>query len=68
MRKIITRIDISKPLEETEGFDVHDYLREGRQYELAPRKVSAFLRVMYKKINELIDEVNKIQKKEGENT
>ena len=62
--KIISRIDISKPLNEPEGFDVHDYLREGRQYDLSPRKISAFLKVMFKKVNELIDEINKIKRKE----
>ena len=62
--KIINRIDISKPLNEPEGFDIHDYLREGRQYDLSPRKISAFLKVMFKKVNELIDEINKMKRKE----
>ena len=56
--KTISRIDIKIPLNETEGFDVHDYLREGRQYDLSPRKVAVFLRILYKKINELVDDRN----------
>lgn len=61
---MINRIDIDKPLNETEGFDMHDFLREGRQYELSPRKVAAFLRILYKKINELVDDVNRYKKKD----
>ena len=65
--KIIDRIDISRPLSEPEGFDIHDYLREGRQFDLSPRKVSAFLKVLYKKINELVDNANRDKKRGEEN-
>jgi hypothetical protein len=65
--RTINRIDINKPLDEMEGFDIHDYLREGRQYELSPRKVATFLRILYKKINELIDDANRPKKKEESN-
>jgi hypothetical protein len=60
--KPINRIDITKQLNEPEGFDIHDYLREGRQYELSPRKLSAFIKIMFRKINELVDEVNKLKR------
>jgi len=64
--KLINRVDINNPLNEPEGFDVHDYLREGRQYDLSPRKTASFLKVLFKKINELVDEVNRLRRKEGE--
>lgn len=64
-KRIISRVDITKPLNEPEGFDVHDYLREGRQYDLSPRRLSAFLRILYKKINELVDEINKLKRQRG---
>ena len=64
--KIINRIDITKPLNEPDGFDVHNYLREGRQYDLSPRKTASFLKIVFKKINELVDEVNRLRRKEEE--
>lgn len=64
--KPINRVDITKPLNEPDGFDIHDYIREGRQYEISPRKTSALLKVLIRKINELVDEVNKLKRKEIE--
>ena len=55
----IEKITIDQRLNELEAFEYHDYLRDGRQYELSPRKVSAFLKILVKKINDLITEVNK---------
>ena len=55
----IEKITIDQRFNELEAFEYHDYLRDGRQYEISPRKVSAFLKILVKKINDLITEVNK---------
>lgn len=52
---MISKIDVREQPSEGPAFDYHDLLRDGKQVELSPMKVSALFKKLVLKINELVD-------------